>query len=349
MKKITASAQIVNEAGEPVSGIMVVLEVFGLANARWVKVGSAKSNARGSWGVSQPLEVSDRSFAPMLRLVEDRRPKPRFLTQKCQLKYNSADQTLRVNFAAVTRVDVSATRPAATHLRDTFDAEVLRFRSNEASMRSTIVLKDQQLATNKVELTGAKRRIEELQADLSRVTLAENRLKLENQRFVEEASREAPIGDIAANIGTQVDAANRRLEEERRPYRFGKIKLDLKGTVSSDGQKMSMAKLVDLEKLKSGVTFPGVNLELLPDRTPKPASTAVEVPDVTGLTETAVRRVLQAFGLRLEKIDKSVESDSKHAIGQSIQQIPGSGSELPRNQSVRVVFAAEAPPTENER
>jgi hypothetical protein len=197
-------------------------------------------------------------------------------------------------------------------------------------------------------LNSVKRRVGELKADLSRVTLDETRLRSENQRFVEEARREAPIGDIATNIGTQVDAANRQLKENQRPYRFGRVQLDLKGTVSSDGQKMSMAKFVDLEKLKSGVTFPGVNLELIPEKAPTTASATVKVPDVTGLTETAVRRVLQAFGLRLEKVDKSVASGSKHAIGQSIQQLPGSGSDLPRNQSVLVVFAAEAPPTENE-
>ena len=215
-------------------------------------------------------------------------------------------------------------------------------------MRSTIILKDQQLSANRGELTSAKRNIEELQADLSRVTLAETRLKLENQRFADEASREAPIADIAANIGTQVDAANRQLRETKRPYRFGRVQLDLKGTVSSDGQKMAMAKLVDLEKLKSGVTFPGVNLELIPENEPSTASATVKVPDVTGLTETAVRRVLQAFGLRLEKVDKSVASGSAQAIGQSIQQLPQSGSDLPRNQSVLVVFAAEPASTENE-
>lgn len=348
MKKIAASAQIVNEAGQPVSNIMVVLEVYSLASAKWVKVVSAKSSSRGTWSVSQRMDVSDRSFAPMLRLVEDRRPKPRFLTQKCQLKYTAANQTLQADFGSVTKIDLSTISPASTLLRDSFDAEVLRFRSNEASMRSTIDLRDQQLAAKKVELTSAKRQIEQLQSDLSRVTLAENRLKVENQRFLEEASREAPIGDIAANIGKQVDAANRQLKESQRPYRFGRIKLDLKGTVSTDGQNMAMAKLVDLEKLKSGVTFPGVNLELVPERPPSTESAAVKVPDVTGLTETAVRRVLQAIGLRLEKVDKTVGSESKHAIGQSIQQLPRSGSELPRNQSVLVVFAADAPPRESE-
>lgn len=348
MKKIAASAQIVNESGQAVSGSTVVLQTFKLANAKWVKLASAKSSPRGSWRIDQPLELSDRFFAPILRLVEERRPTPRVLTQQCQLKYNAADQTLRADFGSVKRVDISVVVPSTPRLRDSFDAEVLRFRSNEAAMLSKIARKDQLLVANTLELNSVKRRVGELQADLSRVKLDETRLRSENQRFVEEARREAPIGDIATNIGTQVDAANRQLKENQRPYRFGRVQLDLKGTVSSDGQKMSMAKFVDLEKLKSGVTFPGVNLELIPERAPTTASATVKVPDVTGLTETAVRRVLQAFGLRLEKVDKSVASRSKHAIGQSIQQLPGSGSDLPRNQSVLVVFAAETPPTENE-
>ncbi len=233
-------------------------------------------------------------------------------------------------------------------LADNFDAEMIRFKARETELQLAIFQKDRQLAARKVEFTSATKRITELQKDLSLSKVSETRLKNENQQFVNEAGRKVAIQDIAANIGTEIDAANKKLRRENRPYRFGRIEIDLKGTVSPDGQKMALANRVDLEKLQSGVSLPGVLMEILPTRTPSVESTSVKVPDVTGLTETAVRRLLQAVGLRLDPVSKSVGDNSRIPIGQSMQQTPEKGSELPRNNTVLVVFAAPEPPEEND-
>ena len=249
--------------------------------------------------------------------------------------------------AGVAAAASTAARPHGI-AADKFDAELFRFKAKETELQLAISQKDRQLVARSVELTGATKRITQLQKELSKTKVSETRLKNENEQFVNEAGRKVAIQDIAANIGTEVDAANTKLRQEKRPYRFGRIEINLKGTVSPDGQKMALASSVDMEKLQSGVSLPSVSMEILPTRSPLLESTSVIVPDVTGLTETAVRRLLQAVGLRLEPVSKSVGENSRIPIGQSMQQTPKKGSELPRNNTVLVVFAAPEPPEEDD-
>ena len=224
-------------------------------------------------------------------------------------------------------------------LLDNFDAEILKFTAKEADLQSKITLKDNLLATKNIELQKSKLEINTLQQQLQQRILSEKTLKEQNKTFIDEAKRKTSIQDIAANIGSEVDNANKKLKQSKRPYRFGRIELDLRGTVSSDGQKMALASLVDLKDISNSAVLPGIKFEILPDSEPTVIS-GVTVPEVTGLTETAVRRLLQAVGLRLERIDKSIEDNTDIPIGQSIQQSPKTGTKLQRGEAVLVVFTA---------
>ena len=93
-----------------------------------------------------------------------------------------------------------------------------------------------------------------------------------------------------------------------------------------------------LESVGCDLVYMPTASELYPDGLDK-----ISQIHVTGLTETAVRRLLQAVGLRLESVSKSVEPGAKIPLGQSIQQSPNAGAELPRSRTVLVVFAAAKP------
>lgn len=222
---------------------------------------------------------------------------------------------------------------------ENFDAEVLKFKAKEASLQSTIIQKNALLTSRNVELANIKSQVTTLEQQLSSSIALEKKLKEQNKTFVDESKRKTPIQSIAANIGTEMDVANKKLRSEKRPYRFGRIELDLRGTISTDGQSMTLASLVDLKALGGAAVLPGVKFELLPDTVPTESKTDVEVPDVTGLTETAVRRLLQAVGLRLEMVHKSIEPTTNIPIGISIQQSPVAGTKLARTETVLVVFA----------
>lgn len=220
-----------------------------------------------------------------------------------------------------------------------FDAEIIKFKAKEVELLSTINKKDALLVSRDGEIGNFKIRLTELEQKLSRSIILEKELTAQNKTFVGEAKRKTPIQNIAENIGTELDIANKKLRSEKRPYQFGRIELDLRGTVSSNGQSMTLASLVDLKNIGTGVMLPGIKMEILPDIVPAAEVNDVTVPNVSGLTETAVRRLLQAVDLRLELISQSISTTTTIAIGQSIKQSPVAGEKLARGESVLVVFA----------
>ncbi|MFV2003608.1 MAG: PASTA domain-containing protein [Gammaproteobacteria bacterium] len=222
---------------------------------------------------------------------------------------------------------------------ESFDAEILKFKAKEAGLQFTISQKNELLATREVQLGTVKSQVAQLEKKLAQSLEIEKALKTQNKNFVEESNRKMPIQRITSNIGNEIDAANTKLRNEKRPYRFGRIELDLRGSVSTDGQSMTLASLVDLKDLAGAVSLPSLKFEILPDNVTAEEISDVEVPDVIGLTETAVRRLLQAVGLRLEMVHRSIEPTKTLPIGQSIQQSPMAGEKLPRSETVLVVFA----------
>jgi len=253
------------------------------------------------------------------------------------LRAGSLTAADRERVAIVAGAERSAIK--ANPVLENFDAEVLKFRAKEAGLQSTILQKDALLTSRNVELAKTRSQVTALEQQLSSSIVLEKKLKEQNKTFVEESKRKTPIQSIAANIGTEMDIANKKLRSEKRPYRFGRIELDLRGTISTDGQSMTLASLVDLKTLGGAAVLPGVKFEILPDTIPTESITDVDVPDVTGLTETAVRRLLQAVGLRLEMVHKSIEPTTNIPIGLSIQQSPVAGTKLARTEIVLVVFA----------
>ena len=238
--------------------------------------------------------------------------------------------------------------PASRAVVEAYNSEFLKFQANEIKLQTKISEKDQVLAKRKVELNTANSRITDLEGKLAKAVETGSQIKTENELLVSEASRKAPIQDIASSVGAQIDDANRKLMQEKRPYQIGKIELDLRGTVSPDGQKMALMNAADLSRVQAGIAIPGVRMELLPSGSAvEDSSLQTAVPNVVGLTETAVRRILQSVGLRLKAVSKTVGADSRIPVGQSMQQSPAAGTSLPHNNSVLVVFASAGPSQED--
>jgi len=232
--------------------------------------------------------------------------------------------------------------PSINHsiVLDNFNAEVLKFKASEANLQSKLSQRNEALAVKTKELNAVKLQVEGLERKLAKSEAVEKELTVKNKTFTDEAKRKTPIQNIAANIGNEMSEANNKLSNEKRPYRFGRIELDLRGTLSTDGQSMTLASMVDLKDVGGGAALPGMKVEILPNNFATQESDDVTVPDVLGLTETAVRRLLQAVGLQLEMVNKTVEASENIPFGQSIQQSPKAGGLIARGESILVVFAS---------
>lgn len=182
--------------------------------------------------------------------------------------------------------------------------------------------KDRIIATKEHELgltTG------ELQGALARASEAESKLAEANKLA---RGQEADIEDVFTNIGIKLNEANTSLKTSSNPFRIGVVKVDLKGALSEDGSIRLGSDLADGS---------GVSVEMTPGST-TPEGSNVIVPDVTGLTQSAVHRVLRSVGLRLKTASQSARQ-GKAVHGQSLLQTPSAGQSTPHGSEILVVFA----------
>jgi hypothetical protein len=258
-----------------------------------------------------------------------------------------AGQLISDNISTLASAPISTTRPGivgpAAPVKpggvdvERYNAELIKFKAIEADLQRKITSKDQVLKERNEEVSVGTKRITLLESQLAKSTESETKLKRENEVFVAEAIKKVPLQNIAAKFGAGVDAANKKMLNEKQPYRFGKVELDIKGTLGNDGD-IALINLVDMEKIAVGSTIPGLKMELIPQLEALDSETSVQVPNVTGLTETVVRRTLHEVGLRLEVVNKSVDDKSNLPIGQSISQAPRAGVVVQRADTVYVVF-----------
>lgn len=202
------------------------------------------------------------------------------------------------------------------------------YTSSEELKKNYSTLKDQnEQLTQEIESLNAliktgKTYIEQLETRIAELT--------------KEPSTEntpVPIKTIYSDIVNEIETATRFTEASS--FKLSNISLKLKAIVQKDGETMSasLLNLADSETVNGNAIS-----ELTFDITPvKQAETVSgKMPDVLGLTETAVRRVLKSVGLRLNPV---YQQNNKVVNGDSFKQAPTPGSEVQTNQLVTVIFS----------
>ncbi len=374
MRTITAHARILSDDDQPVVGVVLNLEAFVLKSNRWIRVGRAKTIDKGQWSLTVNRNAPREMHAPMLRLVEAGTPAPRVLAQHCYLKYDATRQLVTADFGVVVRLAKEAYKltPATPQFNrnkyfiaahaDQPQEVMMRMAARmnifpgggtgavrlpnadnqatlkEVELKAMLGEKEQLLSSQTLELKQARTQINNISNNLQQRIKEIERLRKQQEKLQQRNEGKAtPLSTIATNIGTEIDSANKTLKNRNLPYQFGKIDFNIKGAVAEDGQSITLARPSDSATAK---IFSNVNLELLPVLPPVNLADAVTVPDIVGLTESVVRRLLNSIGLKLEVVSKSMGQKSKVPVGQSIQQSPKSGATAARNDTVLVVFAA---------
>lgn len=142
-----------------------------------------------------------------------------------------------------------------------------------------------------------------------------------------------PIQDLYTNIVSEIVAASETSADS--PFKLSNISLKLKALIHEDGGSMS-ASLLNLENSEN-VNGDAIS-ELVFDITPvNPRETnGLIVPNLIGLTETAVRKVLKKLGLKLNPVYQKKDSVVN---GDSFKQFPTQGVSAQPNQLVTVIFS----------
>lgn len=155
-----------------------------------------------------------------------------------------------------------------------------------------------------------------------------------------QTRQQVPTGKVFENLAMSLQGARTALAAANHPIRIGRADITLKTLVGGGGEFLCLA---DAANPGADPALSEVKVELIPDDTPQsPAEGELVVPDVLGLTETAVVRVLSSLFLRAEKaVETVVGQPDKH--GRALRQVPKPGAAAVRGQTVLVVYGSETP------
>nr|WP_294858919.1 PASTA domain-containing protein [uncultured Fluviicola sp.] len=142
-----------------------------------------------------------------------------------------------------------------------------------------------------------------------------------------------PINELYTNLVSEIDTATRTSGTSA--FKLSNISLKLKAFIQRDGDTVS-ASLLDLTNSEdaNGEAISELTFDITP--TPTETGTLATLPDVTGLTETAVRRVLKSLNLRLNPV---YQKNLDVVNGDSFKQSPVEGDAIQPNQLITVIFS----------
>lgn len=183
---------------------------------------------------------------------------------------------------------------------------------------SEIATLAQNTAVKEIEISKLETKVTEIQNFVD----AENPNKLDAKKVYSSI-----INDIAI--------ADAEMDTSR--FKMANISLNLKATVEK-GPEGTLFGLVDFESAKdiNAAAISDISIDIVPNTSSVKSENTV--PSIMGLTETAARKVITNYGLKLDVIYQPTDN-SKFIEGQAIKQIPEAGSELIQGQEVIVIFA----------
>jgi chromosome segregation ATPase len=201
----------------------------------------------------------------------------------------------------------------------------------EAQLRASELAELRERVANEQAYVGRLR--DSVIAETAKASVAAEQLEAVRRQH----QSEAPTAQLIANLATSFGQVNGELSAGDIPYRLGRTDITLKTFISGDGGRMF---LPDAAYRIDDAALSAITMELIPDDLPAvPAAAGLIVPDLLGLTETAVIRILSSLFLKADKAIESVVEPAKH--GRALHQIPKPGATAERGQTVLVVYGAE--------
>lgn len=211
------------------------------------------------------------------------------------------------------------------------------------SLRELVQKREQEKAEIETRLTREKaieiQRVErEKAAELAAAAAAKKAAEDRAAALGRQVEKQVQVDDLTANIGLQVQAAQAKMSAAQTPLRMGRVEINLKALVQNQGKSVTLPDAADIADASVGGRLADLKLEFLPEPSADPDAGKATVPDLSDLTETAARRVLQAAGLRMESA-YGTPKGGNIASGQAFKQTPAKNTVIAKGQAVMVVFA----------
>lgn len=190
----------------------------------------------------------------------------------------------------------------------------------------SIRTKEEELLTKQQVIVSQIKNITDLQKELEEV----------NEFNLNEQPNKLSASQVYSSIVKDVIKADEELVNSK--YKLANISLNLKTTVEK-GPSGTVLGLLGLETATdvNSAAISTINIDVVPNVT---VVNAVDqkMPNILGLTETAVRKVLLEYGLKLDAIYHPTD-DPTLIEGQSFKQSPNPETAIIEGQEVIVIFS----------
>ncbi|MGH1387768.1 PASTA domain-containing protein [Kordia sp.] len=222
---------------------------------------------------------------------------------------------------------------AVTTERDNLSQEKVAFQTTISQLQTSVQQEKALVTAKNIELQQKQTLVDSLQRETA--TLQE---ELEEARdfTVTDHPNKLTASKVYSSIVNDVVKADAELVNSK--YKLANVSLNLKTTVEK-GPDGTVFGLLDYESAKdvNSAAISDISIDIVPTNT---SSTTVEqkMPNILGLTETAVRKVLGNNGLKLDAVYHPTKDD-KLIEGQSFKQSPAPDATIVEGQEVIVIFA----------
>ncbi|WP_046758274.1 PASTA domain-containing protein [Kordia jejudonensis] len=253
-------------------------------------------------------------------------------TQQEQLETYEASANTANNFEVLYQdlqqqvSDITIQNDNLTQERDSFLMSISQLQDEVQQEKLLTQAKDTELQNKQVLVTSLERQNSKLQQELEEV----------KDFNATEHPNKLSASKVYGSIVKDVIKADEELINSR--YKLANVSLNLKTTVEK-GPEGTVFGLLDFETAKgiNGAAISDISIDIVPTGNTT-ANVSQKMPNILGLTETAVRKILLNNGLKLDAVYHPTTNENLVA-GQSFKQSPAPDASIIEGQEVIVIFA----------
>ncbi len=239
----------------------------------------------------------------------------------------------QVSDISMERDDLQVQVSNLTIEKDNLAQEKISFLASISQLQTSVQQEKARVTAKEIALQDTQKLVDALQVENGKL----HEQLAEAQDFsVTDHPNKLSASKVYSSIVNDVIKADEELVNSR--FKLSNISLNLKTTVEK-GPEGTIFGLLDYESAKdvNSAAISDISLDIVASETVV-ANAQQTMPNILGLTETAVRKVLLNYGLQLDAVYHAT-ADETLIAGQAFKQSPAPDASVEEGQEVIVIFA----------